>query len=53
MVEEIYNIINNSSRIVLSTHEKPDADGLGSAISFFLFKVNKQGCTNYTTFKIS
>ena len=43
MVEEIYNIINNSSRIVLSTHEKPDADGLGSAISFFYYlkSINK------------
>jgi len=43
MVEEIYNIINNSNRIVLSTHEKPDADGLGSAISFFYYlkSINK------------
>ena len=41
MVEEIFNIINNSNRIVLSTHEKPDADGLGSAISFFYYLKSK------------
>ena len=34
---EIDKIIQSSDRIVLSTHEKPDADGLGSAIAFFYY----------------
>ena len=40
---EIDKIIQSSNRIVLSTHEKPDADGLGSAIAFFYYlkTVNK------------
>lgn len=34
---EIDKIIRSSNRIVLSTHEKPDADGLGSAIAFYYY----------------
>ena len=34
---EIDKIIGSSNRIVLSTHEKPDADGLGSAIAFYYY----------------
>tara|TARA_B100001142_G_scaffold60280_1_gene59293 strand:+ start:165 stop:1169 length:1005 start_codon:yes stop_codon:yes gene_type:complete len=34
---EIDKIIQGSNRIVLSTHEKPDADGLGSAIAFYYY----------------
>ena len=34
---QIDKIIQSSNRIVLSTHEKPDADGLGSAIAFFYY----------------
>jgi len=34
---EIDKIIQSSNRIVLSTHEKPDADGLGSAIAFYYY----------------
>ena len=34
---QIDKIIQSSDRIVLSTHEKPDADGLGSAIAFFYY----------------
>jgi bifunctional oligoribonuclease and PAP phosphatase NrnA len=40
MFLEINKIINNSNRIVLSTHEKPDADGLGSAIAFYYYLKN-------------
>ena len=44
MFNNINNIINNSKKIVLSTHEKPDADGLGSAIAFYYYlqSINKQ-----------
>ena len=34
---QIDKIIESSNRIVLSTHEKPDADGLGSAIAFYYY----------------
>jgi len=37
MSEQINKIIQNSNRVVLSTHEKPDADGLGSAIGFYYY----------------
>ena len=33
----IDNLIMNSNRIILSTHETPDGDGLGSAISFYYY----------------
>ena len=41
---EIDKIIQGSARIVLSTHEKPDADGLGSAIAFYYYlkSINKE-----------
>ncbi len=41
---EIDKIIQGSTRIVLSTHEKPDADGLGSAIAFYYYlkSINKE-----------
>ena len=44
MFNNINNIIHNSKKIVLSTHEKPDADGLGSAIAFYYYlkSINKQ-----------
>ena len=44
MFNNINNIIYNSKKIVLSTHEKPDADGLGSAIAFYYYlqSINKQ-----------
>ena len=35
--KEIDKIIQSSKRVVLSTHEKPDADGLGSAIAFYYY----------------
>ena len=34
---QIDKIIQSSKKIVLSTHEKPDADGLGSAIAFYYY----------------
>ena len=39
----IDEIIKSCDRIVLSTHEKPDADGLGSAIAFYYYlkSINK------------
>jgi phosphoesterase RecJ-like protein len=37
MITEINKIIENSNKIVLSTHEKPDADGIGSAIAFYYY----------------
>tara|TARA_Y100001970_G_scaffold89857_1_gene113238 strand:- start:351 stop:1343 length:993 start_codon:yes stop_codon:yes gene_type:complete len=39
----IDKIIKSCDRIVLSTHEKPDADGLGSAIAFYYYlkSINK------------
>ena len=37
MFNTINKIIQNSNKIVLSTHEKPDADGLGSAIAFYYY----------------
>ena len=37
MSVEINQIIKKSNKIVLSTHEKPDADGLGSAIAFYYY----------------
>lgn len=37
MSAEINQIIKQSNKIVLSTHEKPDADGLGSAIAFYYY----------------
>ena len=37
MSDQINKIIQNSNKIVLSTHEKPDADGLGSAIAFYYY----------------
>ena len=40
--QEINNLIIQSNRIVLSTHEKPDGDGLGSAIAFYYY-LNKLG----------
>ena len=44
MFDKINNIISNSEKIVLSTHEKPDADGIGSAIGFYYYlkSINKQ-----------
>ncbi len=40
---EIDKIIKFSNKIILSTHEKPDADGLGSAIAFYYYlkSINK------------
>ena len=35
--QEINNLIIQSNRIILSTHEKPDGDGLGSAIAFYYY----------------
>jgi len=37
MITEINKIIESSNKIVLSTHEKPDADGIGSAIAFYYY----------------
>ena len=37
MITEINKIIENSNKVVLSTHEKPDADGIGSAIAFYYY----------------
>ena len=44
MFDKINNIISNSEKIVLSTHEKPDADGIGSAIGFYYYlkSINKE-----------
>ena len=44
MFENINNIISNSKKIVLSTHEKPDADGIGSAVAFYYYlkSINKE-----------
>ena len=36
-INKIINLINSSDNIVLSTHEKPDADGLGSSIAFYYY----------------
>ena len=35
--QEIDDIIMGSDKIVLSTHEKPDGDGLGSGIAFYYY----------------
>ena len=35
--KEIDDIIMGCDRIVLSTHEKPDGDGLGSGIAFYYY----------------
>ena len=40
MNKEIDKIIKNSGKIILSTHEKPDGDGLGSAIAFYYYLKN-------------
>ena len=37
MITKINKIIESSNKIVLSTHEKPDADGIGSAIAFYYY----------------
>ena len=39
--KDLDKLINNSKRIVLSTHEKPDGDGLGSSIAFYYYLVKK------------
>ena len=36
-LKKINNLILNSKRIALSTHEKPDGDGLGSSIAFYYY----------------
>ena len=36
-IKKIIDLINGSDNIVLSTHEKPDADGLGSSIAFYYY----------------
>ena len=38
--QEIDDIIMGSDKIVLSTHEKPDGDGLGSGIAFYYYLKN-------------
>ena len=38
--KNIDKLITNSNRIVLSTHEKPDGDGLGSGIAFYYYLKN-------------
>ena len=38
--KDIDKLISNSNRIVLSTHEKPDGDGLGSGIAFYYYLKN-------------
>ncbi len=40
---KIDQIIKKSNKIILSTHEKPDADGLGSCIAFYYYlkSINK------------
>ena len=38
--KEIDDIIMGCDRIVLSTHEKPDGDGLGSGIAFYYYLKN-------------
>ena len=35
--QQIDALITNCNKIVLSTHEKPDGDGLGSALSFYYY----------------
>ena len=35
--QEIDDIIMGCDKIILSTHEKPDGDGLGSGISFYYY----------------
>ena len=42
--QEIDNIIMSCNKIVLSTHEKPDGDGLGSGIAFYYYlkSLNKE-----------
>ena len=39
--KDLDKLIKNSKRIVLSTHEKPDGDGLGSSIAFYYYLVKK------------
>jgi len=39
--KDLDKLINNSKRIVLSTHEKPDGDGLGSSIAFYYYLAQK------------
>ena len=35
--QEVDNLIMGCDKIILSTHEKPDGDGLGSAIAFYYY----------------
>ena len=41
--KSLHNTINSSARILLSTHENPDGDGLGSAtaVYHYLTKIGK------------
>jgi phosphoesterase RecJ-like protein len=39
--KDLDHLIKNSKRIVLSTHEKPDGDGLGSSIAFYYYLKKK------------
>ena len=38
--QEIDDIIMGCNKIVLSTHEKPDGDGLGAGIAFYYYLKN-------------
>ena len=45
--KDIDKLISNSNRIVLSTHEKPDGDGLCSGIAFYYYLKNLKKDTRF------
>ena len=48
--KQVDNVISSSNRILLTTHENPDGDGLGSEVAMYHHLCDEKRCKNYQLF---